>query len=158
MFTLEKSYLWMSAFVIDVAFGAWVIYAFVLIDCNFSSVRRIKSQICLLFLQCRVGPPLWLARPQRSLFRLSDDCSHLLANDSGPRRPRSFKFENFWASIPGFNDTVFQTWGEPLGHHEAFQNLFYKIKHMAKCLKRWSRGLFSKIVIYPRRSVALGIV
>ena len=34
---------------------------------------------------------------------LSDHCPLLLADDRGPRRPRSFKFENFWVSLPGFD-------------------------------------------------------
>jgi hypothetical protein len=32
----------------------------------------------------------------------------LLDDDSGPRRSRSFKFENFWLRLPGFNNVVQQ--------------------------------------------------
>jgi hypothetical protein len=33
---------------------------------------------------------------------LSDHCPLLLADDRGPSKPRSFKFENFWVRVPGF--------------------------------------------------------
>jgi hypothetical protein len=37
---------------------------------------------------------------------LSDHCRLLLADDRGPRKPRTFKFENFWLRVPGFKDVV----------------------------------------------------
>lgn len=33
---------------------------------------------------------------------LSDHCPLLLSHELGPKRPRSFRFENFWITMPGF--------------------------------------------------------
>ncbi|KAJ1269543.1 hypothetical protein BS78_07G219600 [Paspalum vaginatum] len=37
---------------------------------------------------------------------LSDHYPLFLSNQSGPRKPKSFKFENFWLKLPGFKDVV----------------------------------------------------
>jgi hypothetical protein len=74
---------------------------------------------------------------------LSDHCPLLLADDSGPRRPRSFKFENYWVRLPGFNDMVQQAWNAPSPHVEPCQRLFHKLKHTRKILAKWGRRLFS---------------
>jgi hypothetical protein len=74
---------------------------------------------------------------------LSDHCPLLLADDSGPLRPRSFKFENFWTSIPGFVQVVDLAWSVHSGHLEPYQNLFHKLKNVARDLSKWSRSLFA---------------
>jgi hypothetical protein len=33
---------------------------------------------------------------------LSNHCPLLLSDDRGPRKPQTFKFENFWTRMPGF--------------------------------------------------------
>jgi hypothetical protein len=53
-------------------------------------------------------------------------------DDSGPRRPQSFKFKNFWTSIPGFMEVVAEAWSTNTGHAEPYQNLFHKLKGAAK--------------------------
>lgn len=75
---------------------------------------------------------------------LSDHCPLLLANDCGPRRPRSFKFENFWPSLPRFNEIVHKAWNEHSVHTEPYQVLFHKLKKTGVRLSEWSRSLFSK--------------
>lgn len=67
----------------------------------------------------------------------------LLADDRGPRRPRSFKFENFWCSIPGFSEVVENAWAAHTGHSEPYQILFHKLKRVGMRLAEWSRSLFS---------------
>uniref|UniRef100_A0A453PU51 Endonuclease/exonuclease/phosphatase domain-containing protein n=1 Tax=Aegilops tauschii subsp. strangulata TaxID=200361 RepID=A0A453PU51_AEGTS len=84
---------------------------------------------------------------------LSDHCPLLLAEDSGPRRPRTFKFENFWASIPGFQDVVKEAWHHDSGHFEPCQNLFHKLKRTGACLSKWSRTLFSQAKIHFRAAL-----
>jgi hypothetical protein len=37
---------------------------------------------------------------------LSDHCPLLLACARGPKKPRSFKFKNYWTKMPGFKDVV----------------------------------------------------
>jgi exonuclease III len=88
---------------------------------------------------------------------LSDHCPLLLADDSGPRRPRTFKFENFWTRIPRFIDVVKAAWDEPMNHTEPCHVLFHKLSNTAKRLSRWGRGLFSngKIMLHAALLVIL---
>uniref|UniRef100_A0A453MTV3 Endonuclease/exonuclease/phosphatase domain-containing protein n=1 Tax=Aegilops tauschii subsp. strangulata TaxID=200361 RepID=A0A453MTV3_AEGTS len=74
---------------------------------------------------------------------LSDHCPLLLADDKGPRRPRSFKFENFWVSLPGFMEVVQKAWDERVSHTEPFLILHNKLKTTALRLSEWSKKLFS---------------
>jgi hypothetical protein len=46
---------------------------------------------------------------------LSDHLQLLFADDSGPKSPRRFNFENFWTSVPGFEEIVQRAWSEPTG-------------------------------------------
>lgn len=59
---------------------------------------------------------------------LSDHCPLLLEDAVGPRRLRTFKFENFWVYLPGFSEVVSNAWSEPSGHSQPFQALHYKLK------------------------------
>lgn len=52
----------------------------------------------------------------------------LLEDAVGPRRLRTFKFENIWVSLPGFSEVVSNAWSEPSGHSQPFQALHYKLK------------------------------
>uniref|UniRef100_A0A453DFS4 Endonuclease/exonuclease/phosphatase domain-containing protein n=1 Tax=Aegilops tauschii subsp. strangulata TaxID=200361 RepID=A0A453DFS4_AEGTS len=79
---------------------------------------------------------------------LSDHCPLLLADDKGPRRPKTFKFENFWTSMPGFSEVVQKAWVEPVEHTEPHIILFHKPKKTAMRLSQWSRGLFSKAKVH----------
>ena len=63
---------------------------------------------------------------------LSDHCPLMLTDDSGPRRPRTFKFENFWLRFPGFNEIVSNAWNEPSSHVEPCHIFFHKLSHTAK--------------------------
>ena len=79
---------------------------------------------------------------------LSDHCPLLLADDRGPKRPRCFRFENFWSCIPGFFDTVSKAWEEPCAHTEPYQRLFHKLKQTGRHLAKWSNRLFSKAKLH----------
>ena len=74
----------------------------------------------------------------------SDHCPLLLTNPQGPRRPRSFKFENFWTSLPGFKDEVQNLWCQDSTHHEPLHRLADKLSRTAKALKFWARGICSE--------------
>jgi hypothetical protein len=74
---------------------------------------------------------------------LSDHCPLLLSNQSGPRKPATFRFENFWTKMPGFMDLIGQVWSEPSSHTQPVHILHHKLKHTAKKLRTWSKGLFS---------------
>ena len=72
---------------------------------------------------------------------LSDHCPLLLSNQTGPRRPNSFKFENFWTKLPGFREVVTAAWKATCSHHEPFHKLYHKLQVTATALREWSKQL-----------------
>jgi hypothetical protein len=62
---------------------------------------------------------------------------------SGPRRPATFRFENFWTKMPGFKETVTAAWQDPNPHSQPVHIVNHKLRLMAKKLKTWSKGLLS---------------
>lgn len=74
---------------------------------------------------------------------LSDHCPLLLANATGPKRPNSFRFENHWIKMPGFQQIVNDSWNEDSSHVEPFQRLFHKLKRTSMRLRAWSKKLFA---------------
>ena len=72
---------------------------------------------------------------------LSNHCPLLLSNQIGPRRPSSFKFENFWIKLPRFREVVTAAWNETTLHHEPFHKLYHKLQSTAKALRVWSKRL-----------------
>lgn len=77
---------------------------------------------------------------------LSDHSLLLLANVDAPRRPRTFRFENFWIKMPGFHDTVVAAWSEPKPHTEPMHRLTHKLQITAMRLREWSSRLLSEAV------------
>jgi hypothetical protein len=55
---------------------------------------------------------------------LSDHCPLLLAKVDGPRRTKSFRFENFWTKMPGFKETVQAVWNMQIPHVEPCKRFF----------------------------------
>jgi hypothetical protein len=53
----------------------------------------------------------------------SDHCPLLLSNMAGLRRPRPFRFENFWVKLPGFREEVQRVWSLPTPYTQAFRIL-----------------------------------
>ena len=74
---------------------------------------------------------------------VSDHCPLLLANGVGPKKPKSFRFENYWAKMPGFQRVVSKAWTEISCHVEPYQWLFHKLKRTGQKLRSWSKTLFS---------------
>ena len=74
---------------------------------------------------------------------LSDHCPLMLSSQNSPRRPPSFRFENFWTKMPGFQEVVLAAWNEPTTHTQPVHVLNHKLKHTARKLRAWSKGLFS---------------
>ena len=74
---------------------------------------------------------------------LSDHCPLLLASDSGPSRPKCFRFENFWIKMPNFKKVVQDAWNERGPHAEPCQILFHKLKRASQRLRTWSKKIFS---------------
>jgi exonuclease III len=73
-------------------------------------------------------------------------CPLLLTNQTGPRRTRPFKFENFLSRQPHFQETVAEAWNAPTTHTESFHRLGHKVHHTAKALKSWPRPSSPKTV------------
>lgn len=69
----------------------------------------------------------------------SDHCPLLLAQQSGPRKPTPFKFENFWPRLPGFYEVVAQEWSKATAHTKPFHRLGHKLHKTAQALRLWSR-------------------
>jgi hypothetical protein len=88
---------------------------------------------------------------------LSNHCPLLLADDRGPRKPRTFKFENFWLWVLGFKDVVAKAWNASTVHVEPCQLLFHKLRLTGKALSSWSRGIFSnsKVLLHAALLVIL---
>jgi hypothetical protein len=88
---------------------------------------------------------------------LSDHCPLLLVDDRGPKRPRTFKFENFWIKLPGFLQVVRDAWDKPVPHTEPCHKLYHKLANTGKSLRKWSRGFFSeaKLQLHMALSVIL---
>jgi hypothetical protein len=66
---------------------------------------------------------------------LSDHCPLILANDSGPKKPKSFRFQNFWTKMPGFTHVVNEAWTGHINHVEPCPRLFHKLKKTGKKLR-----------------------
>jgi hypothetical protein len=75
---------------------------------------------------------------------LSDHCPLLLSNQGSPRRPRSFRFENFWTSMPGFLHVVQRAWATPNTHTNPVHRLNFRLATTAKALRTWSKNIFSE--------------
>ena len=67
----------------------------------------------------------------------------MISNQSGPRKPASFRFETFWTKMPGFKEVVADAWNAPTSHTQPAHILNHKLKITAKKLRAWSKGLFS---------------
>ena len=74
---------------------------------------------------------------------ISDHCPLLLSSLAGPRRPRPFRFENFWTKIPGFQDEVKKAWATPTAPVHSVLALHHKLAATARHLRSWSRSIIS---------------
>ncbi|XP_066361483.1 uncharacterized protein [Miscanthus floridulus] len=86
--------------------------------------------------------------PNHCLKPLSSDCSDhcpLLLMDVAPRAKRRFKFESFWAKMPGFLDVVAQAWSLPPGDVDPFRVLDCKLRSVAKALQSWSSSKIGSV-------------
>lgn len=87
--------------------------------------------------------------PNHRLRALSSDCSHhaplLLQTNVVPWASKCFCFETFWTHLPGFLDVVGSAWHPSLLHTDAFRNLDYKFRNVARALKSWSMHHVSSV-------------
>jgi hypothetical protein len=52
---------------------------------------------------------------------------------------RGFRFESYWVHMPGFLDTVKESWIKPVNMQDAILRLHVKMLRTAKALKIWRR-------------------
>jgi exonuclease III len=79
---------------------------------------------------------------------LSDHCPLLLSNQTSPRRPHSFQFENFWERVLGFKQVVQTAWMAPSVHHEPFHRLYHKLQNTAVALHEWNDKIIPDARLY----------
>ena len=113
---------------------------------TWSNERRQPTLVRLDRVFCN---ELWdLAFEQHGLQALStsisDHCPLLLSNTTSPRRPRPFRFENFWTKLPGFLDEVRRVWCKPTPHTQPLRILHHKLAETARHLRKWGRSLMSE--------------
>lgn len=65
---------------------------------------------------------------------LLDHYPLLLSNSSGPRKPRTFLFENFWIKIPSFKEVVLNAWPANSHHTEPIHRLNHMAMKVILCL------------------------
>jgi exonuclease III len=66
---------------------------------------------------------------------LSDHCPLFLCSQQQTPRMASFKFEQFWARIPGFNQVVSEAWATPVPGNNPLMILHNRLRLTAKHLK-----------------------
>ena len=106
---------------------------------TWSNERRQPTLVRLDRVFCNEGWDLEFG--QHGLQALStaqfDHCPLLLSNLTGPRRPRPFRFENFWVKLPGFREEVQRTWSLPTPYTQPFRILRHKLLTTARHLRKW---------------------
>jgi hypothetical protein len=79
----------------------------------------------------------------------SNHCPLLIIPHSAPPFWPKFRFEEFWAAILDFKDTVLQSWSKDtptiLNH---MMTLHVKLGRVAKDLRAWSRGLIPHLKLF----------
>jgi hypothetical protein len=95
----------------------------------------------------------WFAAfPCHGLKPLSTDCSdhcptmlHVLG---GSRAKRRFRFEPFWATIPGYAEVVSSAWQAPVEANDPFRVIDLKLRNVARELRRWSNSKIGSIRLH----------
>jgi hypothetical protein len=69
----------------------------------------------------------------------SDHCPLFLQGDVAFDFYRGFRFEAYWTRMPGFVETVQETWNRPVQTQDALLRIHVKLKRTAKALRNWRR-------------------
>lgn len=92
--------------------------------------------------RCLATVEWFLAFPYHCLKPLSTDCSDhcplLLLLDIAHGAKRKFRFESFWAMLPGFLDVVAMAWSRPVHDVNPFRLLDVKLRYVTRALRSWS--------------------
>jgi len=52
-----------------------------------------------------------------------------------------FRFEPYWLHLPGFAETVVDSWTKPFSSADKIRVLHVKLARLGKALKKWSRSM-----------------
>lgn len=69
----------------------------------------------------------------------SDHCPLFLQGDVAFDFYRGFRFESYWAQMPGFLETVQEAWNRPVNTQDAILRIHVKLLRTAKALRNWRR-------------------
>lgn len=76
---------------------------------------------------------------QSAATEMSDHCPLVLGLCERIAGKRRFHFESFWPRLPGFYETVQQSWDAPVSTHYPLQCISIKLKRLARALQSWSQ-------------------
>ena len=75
---------------------------------------------------------------QSHATEMSDHCPLILGLHDGIRSKRHFHFESYWTQLPGFLDTVMNSWDEPIRMVGPLERISIKMKRLTRALQSWS--------------------
>jgi len=75
---------------------------------------------------------------QSHASEMSDHCPLILGLKDGVYGKRRFHFESYWTQLPGFLDTVKNSWDEPVRDAGPFERISIKLKRLTRALQSWS--------------------
>ena len=70
---------------------------------------------------------------------MSDHTPLLLQGELDHHHSTSFRFENYWTKMEGFQDLVHNTWNRPVASALPMKRLHIKMARVAKAIKRWKK-------------------
>jgi hypothetical protein len=79
------------------------------------------------------------------LFQLLYHAPLLLHSNTDTQVAKRFRFESIWPKFPGYLDAVREGWRCTLQNADACRILDFKLRNMAKELKRWSQEFVGSI-------------
>ena len=71
----------------------------------------------------------------------SDHCPMLVTCNPFHRNFTGFRFEPYWLHLPGFAETVVDSWTKPFSSADKIRVLHVKLARLGKALKKWSRSM-----------------
>lgn len=85
----------------------------------------------------------------------SDHCPFVLVGDTASPTYRGFRFEAFWAKLPGYWNKIQEEWSRDTGVYNTFLNLHIKMERTGKALRQWARGLIGTNKILMKAAALL---
>ncbi|KAE8818263.1 hypothetical protein D1007_03893 [Hordeum vulgare] len=76
---------------------------------------------------------------------MSDHCPLLLVNEGLVRKPRRFRFEEYWRFLTGFNLVVAAAWNLPVGSLDPISCFNIKLRRVGKALSVWSKNVVGNL-------------